>query len=54
MWMLGPTRDREHLEIVLALTHLEMFASTQDHEFVQGQSGDVPNRELVLNMDTTT
>ena len=27
-----------------------MFASTQDLEFVQGQSRDVPDRELVLNM----
>ena len=28
-----------------------MFASTQDLEFVQGQSRDVPDRELALNMD---
>ena len=27
-----------------------MFASTQDLEFVQGQSRDVPDRELVLNI----
>ena len=26
-----------------------MFASIQDLEFVQGQSRDVPDRELVLN-----
>ena len=29
-----------------------MFASTQDLEFVQGQSRDVPDRELVLNNNT--
>ena len=29
-----------------------MFASTQDPEFVQGQSRDVPNRELGPNRDT--
>ena len=34
-------------------SHLEMFASTQDLEFVQGQSRDVPDRELVLNMTIT-
>ena len=27
-----------------------MFASTQDLEFGQGQSRDVPDRELVLNI----
>ena len=31
-----------------------MFASTQDLEFVQGQSRDVPDRELVLNNTTFT
>ena len=30
-----------------------MFASTQDPEFVQGQSRDVPNRELGPNIYTT-
>ena len=29
-----------------------MFASTQDLEFVQGQSRDVPDRELGPNRDT--
>ena len=29
-----------------------MFASTKDLEFVQGQSRDVPDRELVLNIIT--
>ena len=29
-----------------------MFASTQDPEFVQGQSRDVPNRELGPNSNT--
>ena len=28
-----------------------MFASTQDLEFVQGQSRDVPDRELALNIN---
>ena len=28
-----------------------MFASTQDLEFVQGQSRDVPDRELGPNID---
>ena len=27
-----------------------MFASTEDLEFVQGQSRDVPDHELVLNI----
>ena len=32
-------------------SHLEMFASTQDLKFVQGQSRDVPDRKLVLNIN---
>ena len=31
-----------------------MFASTQDLEFVQGQSRDVPDRELVLIIYVST
>ena len=31
-----------------------MFASTQDLEFVQGQSRDVPDHELALNSDKNT
>ena len=34
------------------LHNLEMFASTQDLEFVQGQSRDVPDRELGPNIFT--
>ena len=30
------------------------FASTQDPEFVQGQSCDVPDRKLGLNISTAT
>ena len=33
--------------------NLEMFASTQDLEFVQGQSRDVPDRKLGPNILTT-
>ena len=33
-------------------SHLEMLAQTQDLEFGQGQSRDVPDRELALNIDT--
>ena len=40
----APTRDVLH--------NLEMFASTQDLEFVQGQSRDVPDRELGPNIFT--
>ena len=34
------------------LSHLEMCASTQELEFVQGQSRGVPNRELVFNINS--